>query len=262
MILIKSFEKDSKHYYHLTFNDNINSKEAILELIYEEDNTETIFPRVTNSSEGYWKMAISIKDVDIARANLIKQDIKVSDAIQVPNVAYLCHFNDPDGYCLELIQHTFKENHKKEKEDINYKLGNKAVFSLVTYRVNDINKSLDFYINELELKLYSKMDVSFRGFELYFLAPNIEMPPNEENRESIDNIEWMWQRQYTFIELQYVLDKKDLKYKVGKETGFNKISFISDKKEKLLDPDGYIIEKSRPFQPDNNIHISRSNINI
>ncbi len=90
------------------------------------------------------------------------------------------------------------------------------------------------------------MDVSHRGFELYFLAPNIQTLPNEEDVESIDNIEWMWQREYTLIELQYILNiKKDknFKYNTGKETGFNKISFISNKKEEFIDPDGYIIEK-------------------
>ena len=170
-------------------------------------------------------MAISIKDVDIAREKLIENGVDVQEAIQVPNVAYLCHFYDPDGYCLELIQHKFKQNHIKQKEDSKYLLGNKPVFSLITYRVKDIQKSLDFYIDKLKLKLLSKMELKQRGFDLYFLALSDEELPNKEV-ESIQNRQWLWEREYTMIELQHILDiDDDFIYEVGIKTGFKGISF-------------------------------------
>lgn len=245
MSLLKKFSENEKEYYHLSFDTSPNSKEAFLELIFDKDNKETIFPKNKESLEGYWKIALSIKDVDIARENLLKKGIEVSPAFQVPNVAYLCHFYDPDGYCLELIQHKFQKNHIKEEENKTYALGNKAVFSLITYRVKDINKSLDFYTKELGLKLLSKMNVQQRGFNLYFLALTEDILPNEEDIEAIENREWLWQREYTIIELQHILEfenDKDFKYEVGKSTGFNKITFISDKKKSLKDPDSYNIE--------------------
>lgn len=244
MKLINSFKEENKEFYQLSFDDSKESKQAILELIYDSNNTRTSFPRNSEVLEGYWKIAICIKDVDIARENLIKNDVHVGVAFEVPNVAYLCHFNDPDGYCIELIQHKFQKNHIKETEDTNYILGNKPVFSLVTYRVKDINKSLDFYTKELGLKLYSKMDVSFRGFNIYFLAPNMEELPNKDV-QSIENVEWLWQREFTMIELQHIFElenKRDFSYEVGLKTGFDKLTFTSNKNEALKDPDGYKIE--------------------
>ena len=87
---------------------NLNTNEAILELIYDRNNTITIYPKNDSRLTGYWKMAISIKDVDIAREKLLEKGVDVKQPFQVPNVAYLCHFEDPDGYSLELIHHKFE----------------------------------------------------------------------------------------------------------------------------------------------------------
>ncbi|QKJ23257.1 VOC family protein [Poseidonibacter lekithochrous] len=245
MSLLTKFTENEIEYYHLSFDNLPNSKEAFLELIFDKNNKETIFPKNKDTLEGYWKIALSIKDVDIARERLLEKGVDIGPAFQVPNVAYLCHFYDPDGYCLELIQHKFQENHIKEDENKNYVLGNKAIFSLITYRVKDINKSLEFYTKHLGLKLLSKMDVSKRGFNLYFLALTNDILPNETDIEAIENREWLWQREYTIIELQHILqfdNDKEFKYEVGKTTGFNKISFISKEKKSLKDPDLYNIE--------------------
>lgn len=244
MYLIKTFKKDDIDYFHYCFEDTKDTKQAILELIFDKQNKQSIFPKPKDTLQGYWKMAISIKDVDIAREKLIENGVDVQEAIQVPNVAYLCHFYDPDGYCLELIQHKFKQNHIKQKEDSKYLLGNKPVFSLITYRVKDIQKSLDFYIDKLKLKLLSKMELKQRGFDLYFLALSDEELPNKDV-ESIQNRQWLWEREYTMIELQHILDiDDDFIYEVGIKTGFKGISFSSlDKQEVLNDPDGYEIVK-------------------
>lgn len=117
----------------------------------------------------------------------------------------------------------------------------------MTYRVKDINKSLEFYTKKLGLKLYSKMDVSFRGFNIYFLAPNIDKLPNEDI-ESVDNIEWLWQREFTMIELQHIFElenKRDFSYEVGLKTGFEKLTFSDNKNETIKDPDGYTIERKK-----------------
>lgn len=242
MKLFKSFIEDEIEFYQLKFNED--TKEAVLELIYDKSNKETIFPKDSSKLEGYWKMSISIKDVDIARNKLLEKDIEVSTAFQVPNVAYLCHFFDPDGYALELIQHEFEQNHIKEKENKNYTLGNKAIFSLITYRVKDINKSLDFYKNTLDMELFSKMKVHQRGFELYFLGYSQETLPNKDI-EAIENRTWLWQRDFTMIELQYILDIKkdtDFTYDVSKSTGFKQIAISNSKLGLQKDPDGYTIE--------------------
>lgn len=238
MKLIKKFKEDEKEFFHLIFN--LDTKEATLELIYDKNNKQTKYLKDSNRLTGYWKMAISIKDVDIARKKLLEKGIEVTAAFQVPNVAYLCHFFDPDGYGLELIQHKFEQNHKQVKEDDTYALGNKAIFSLITYRVKDIKKSLQFYEKDLKMKLLSKMDVHQRGFELYFLGYTKDELQNKDI-EAIENREWLWQRDFTMIELQYIFENQD-KYEVGKTSGFEKITIKTEKNQTLFDPDEYKIK--------------------
>jgi len=237
MKLLNQFSKGSIEYFHLKFNDD--TSEATLELIYDLDNTNTTFPKDNTRLEGYWKIAISIKDVDIAREKLLQKGIEVTKPLEVPNVAYLCHFYDPDGYALELLSHNFQANQIKEDEDKNYPLGNKAIFSLITYRVKDIEKSLEFYQESLGMQLLSKMDLSQRGFELYFLGyPNTKVP--NEDVESIDNVQWLWQRDFTMIELQYIFTHNK-EYEVGLKTGFDSITLSGETSKTLNDPDGYCI---------------------
>ena len=57
------------------------------------------------------------------------------------------------------------------------------------------------------MKLLSIQQVEAYGFTLYFLAFTDETPPNED-LNSIEIREWLWQRPYTTLELQYVPGKK------------------------------------------------------
>lgn len=242
MKLVDEFIEDEKEFYQLKFN--LNTNEAILELVYDKNNITTIYQKNDSRLTGYWKMAISIKDVDIAREKLLEKGVDVKQAFQVPNIAYLCHFEDPDGYSLELIQHKFEQNHIKQKEDSKYHLGNRAIFSLITYRIKNIDESLRFYQNELQMKLLSKMDVHQRGFELYFLGFTKETVPDEDIT-SIENREWLWDRDFTMIELQYILSSKDdenFKYETGISTGFESFSILREEEKTTYDPDGYKIE--------------------
>ena len=53
------------------------------------------------------------------------------------------------------------------------------------------------------MKLLSIQKVEAYGFTLYFLAFTDETPPNED-LNSIEIREWLWQRPYTTIELQHI----------------------------------------------------------
>ena len=48
------------------------------------------------------------------------------------STSILCHFEDPDGYCIELIQHRMLDNHRARPANENYALGTETSFSLVT----------------------------------------------------------------------------------------------------------------------------------
>lgn len=242
MHLVKHEFKDAHKHYFLSFD--VDSKQAYLELICDTSNKNADLNVQSSITTGYWKMAISVQDVQLARQKLIKNNIEVSSAVQVPNVAYLCHFSDPDGHALELIQHTFEENFVPKEEDSSYALGNKPTFLLITYRSKNIEKSIDFYKNTLGMRLLSKMDVSQRGFDLYFFGYTKKQLPNEDIC-SVDNVQWLWQRNCTMIELQHIheFSKNDsFEYEIGSQTGFKGITVESNTAQTLYDPDGYTIE--------------------
>jgi catechol 2,3-dioxygenase-like lactoylglutathione lyase family enzyme len=82
-------------------------------------------------------------------------------------------------------------------------LGQTCLIGQITLRCSNIEKSLEFYQEILGMKLLSIQQVEAYGFTLYFLAFTDETPPNED-LNSIEIREWLWQRPYTTIELQHI----------------------------------------------------------
>lgn len=210
---------------------------------------------------GYWKIALSVADLKIARGSLLEKGIKVNDPFQVPDVAYLCHCEDPDGYCIELIQHRFQQSHVDLAPDERFALATPTSFSLITLRVQEPQQSIAFYENHLGLRLVSKQVVAHRGFTLYFLSCDAEKPPSSDI-EDIGMREWLWQRPYALLELQHVWGTENEPagyYDVDRKTGFRGIGLLSKTLATSIhgrtdhavfncpsmvmkDPDGYSVE--------------------
>lgn len=250
---------------------------CFLELVHNANSPAADIRQQPDSGEGYWKFALSVAELDVAHNRLIANGVAVDTPRQVGDIAYLCHFSDPDGYCIELIQHDFLQNHRPVAEDFNYALGSRPTFSLITYRVKDADVSLHFYTELLGMRLLSVQKVEARGFTLYFLACTDERPPHSDV-EHVGNREWLWQRPYSMVELQHVWgteEQERFAYRCGPESGFEGVSFATrnfaaylelarkwDKRVEIreqdpilqtntatvLDPDGYsirLIEKAR-----------------
>ena len=248
MTLMNESNQGQHTHYYLQYA----SAQSVLELVHHTGD-KAWQPMVEGEKQpGYWKIAIAIADVDNARDCLIAKGVSVGEAFEVPDVAYLCHFNDPDGYCIELIQHHFSRNHTVQPVQSIYPLGGPAVFSLVTLRVKDSAKSLAFYEGTLGMKLLSRQVVADRGFTLYFLACTDDEPPVNDI-DAIENREWLWQRPYTVLELQHMqsMDRqRDKKYDPDPLLGFEGLRFQAEGGYQTVssgdativnDPDGYQI---------------------
>ena len=70
---------------------------------------------------------------------------------------------------------------------------------------------LRFYRDFLGMKLLVREDVSDYGFFLYFLAFTDDKPPSS-NIDAVENREWLYQRQYTVLELQVFQDGSQHKF--------------------------------------------------
>jgi len=152
----------------------------------------------------YWKIGLALPDVDLAREKISSKGTSVSLPSQFKDIGYLCHCADPDGFSIELLQHTFEENFVKPQIQQDLALGQKGLIGQITLRCSDIEKSLKFYQDLIGMKLLSIQDqVKDYGFTLYFLAFTREDAPLPD-LESPKIREWLWQRPYTTLELQYI----------------------------------------------------------
>jgi catechol 2,3-dioxygenase-like lactoylglutathione lyase family enzyme len=149
----------------------------------------------------YWKIGITLPDVDLARESLIAAGVAVGEARQFRDIGYLCHLADPDGFQIELLQHRFQQNHRPSQRDPALPLGCPAGFGQITIRVKDPELSIGFY-ETLGMRLLSLKPVEPYGFTLYFLASSDERPPHPD-LEAAENREWLWQRPYPTLELQH-----------------------------------------------------------
>ncbi len=191
--------------------------------------------------DGYWKIGITLADVDLARAQLVAAGIEVSVPRQFLDIGYLCHLTDPDGFVIELLQHRFAENHVPIDPDPDFPLGQSATLGQVTLRVRDIDASLSFYRDRLGMTLLSRQEVADHRFTLYFLAATDERPPDPDI-DAVSNREWLWQRPYTTLELQHRWDEPEY-FQTGVDAGggFWGVAFTADVSaiEETRDPDGY-----------------------
>ena len=156
-------------------------------------------------SDRYWKIGVTLPNVDMACAQLRKADVEVSQPRQFGEIGYMCHLEDPEGFSIELLQHRFGAQGSEGAGDPKKPLGGGARIGQVTLRVADLDAALGFYRDRLRMTLLSIQPVPDYGFTLYFLAFTEERPPNVD-LEAVDNREWLWQRPYTTLELQHFRD--------------------------------------------------------
>ncbi len=157
-------------------------------------------------TDRYWKIGITLPNVDIAHAQLRHAGVAVSNPVQFNDIGYMCHLSDPEGFSIELLQHAFIANRGEGDGDPEKALGGGARIGQITLRVSDRQNALAFYRDRLGMRLLSIQPVEGFGFTLYFLAFADETPPNPE-LTAVENREWLWRRPYTTLELQHFDDR-------------------------------------------------------
>ena len=156
-------------------------------------------------NDAYWKIGITVPDVDAAFAQLTRRGLNITQPHQFQDIGYLCHITDPEGFQIELLQHTFEGAPKTARGDPARPLGGGCRIGQVTLRTDDIAPELDHYQRALGMTLLSRQPVDTYGFELYFLAFTNDRPPDADV-SAIANRPWLWQRPYTTLEIQHRLN--------------------------------------------------------
>lgn len=177
-------------------------------------------PAVPQASDAYWKIGITVADLDQAVRWLDSQNWPVSRPRQFQDIGYLCHLQDPDGLSIELLQHGFDGNTGVAPDG--HAIGAQATTAHLTLRVNDLPLAKDYSSRHLGLSLMSVQPVSDYGFSLYFYGPGTEQLPTDDLK-SVSIREWLWRRPYTLLELQHLEQPVTLTHSaddVARFTGF------------------------------------------
>lgn len=156
-----------------------------------------------DGQDTYWKTGITLPNIDIAHEQLRRAGVAVTEPRQFQAIGYMCHFTDPEGFQIELLQHTFQDTPRTVAGDPAQRLGGGGQIGQITLRTNDIDAALGLYRTWRGMQLLSVQPVDGRDFTLYFLAHTRESPPDPD-LEAVSNRPWLWQRPYTTLELQHV----------------------------------------------------------
>ncbi|MCY6381067.1 VOC family protein [Hoeflea prorocentri] len=149
----------------------------------------------------YWKIGITVRDLDTAVAYLATRGCAVTAPRQFKDIGYMSHLHDPQGFAIELLQQGFEGRAGAPGDG--HPIGGQATLAHITLRVNDINAARDYCENRLQMRLMSVQPVEDYGFCLYFFAWSDEALP-EPDLKAVANREWLWARPYALLELQHV----------------------------------------------------------
>ena len=157
----------------------------------------------------YWKIALAVPNIELTYQQLIERGVAVDPPHQFKDIGYLAHFRDPQGFTIELIEHWFQGNRPKEQLD-NHLLGGGACLNLLTLRTVDIGAVQDT-CKKWGMVPLSIQPVDDYEFTLYFFAFTDDRPPNTD-LYSVENREWLYQRNYTVLELQHLHNEEPIVY--------------------------------------------------
>lgn len=214
---------------------------ACLKLRHDRSRSNSARDYQPLESDAYWKIGVTIADVDVARERLTSRGVQVTEPEQFFDIGYLCHVEDPDGYCIELLQHKFEQNHRPQPSLKTEILGNVPNLGQVSLNVSSIEDSLAFYRDELGLKLLSRQEVPGREFTLWFLGRDDLTPPSSLV-DAVENREWLWSLPETTLELRAHHSSQSTRraHPPDDELGFRGVGFNQSELAscELQDPDG------------------------
>lgn len=147
----------------------------------------------------YWKIGLTMPDLDRAVAYLDRMGWPVSRPRQFLDIGYMCHLNDPAGLPIELLQQGFEGRAAAGPEG--HDIGAQATLAHLTLRAETRAAADAEWCESAGMTLMSVQPVTQYGFSLYFFAKTHDAPPDPD-LTTVANREWLWRRPYTLVEVQ------------------------------------------------------------
>jgi hypothetical protein len=180
----------------------------------------------------YWKIAIAVPDIELAYEQLSHKDIVMKAPYQFQEIGYLAHLADPEGFTVELIEHSFKGQAAQVDLDKN-SLGGGPHINLLTLRAGNIPE-VSAACAELGMKALSIQRVEPDRFTLYFYAFTNDVPPSTD-LTSVENRPWLYQRSYTVLEIQKYHKPTSTAQTDPDEAGYDHVIFTNLDNYRLSD---------------------------
>jgi catechol 2,3-dioxygenase-like lactoylglutathione lyase family enzyme len=185
-------------------------------------------PYTPQPSDNYWKIALSVPNIEFACDQLQSAGVTCTDPKQFRDIGYLAHVTDPEGFTVELIEHWFKGDRPDGSHDTS-QLGGGPCLNLVTLRTADISL-IEPEILSWGMTPLSVQTVEPYGFTLYFYAFTNEYLPNPDLK-AIENRPWVYQRPYSVLEIQHVHDLSAVTFSAQESCGYGGLTISSAKAE-------------------------------
>ena len=188
-------------------------------------------PYRAESNDLYWKIGITLRDLDAAVAYLRQRGLDLPEPRQFRDIGYLTHLQDPEGFAIELLQQGFKG--RPEPVGSGHPIGCQANLAHITLRVSNIAAARSCFEHRLGMRLMSVQPVPDRHFCLYFYAWSDETLP-QPDLKAVENREWLWRRPYTLIELQHLEARDAFIHKPDpRRAGFGGFAYEAEKAAEL-----------------------------
>lgn len=209
-----------------------------LNICFHEESAPCSMRRST-SHDAYWKIGITVKNLDRAVEFLNRQAVTVSKPTQFLDIGYLCHLQDPAGCSIELLQHGFQGDEQEIVGDDRHPIGGQATLAHVTLRSNKeiFPKIQEWCTETLRMQLLSVQPVKPFNFTLYFYGwPNDEDEPmpQPDDLEAVENRPWLWARPYGILEIQHRNEMGNLRVTGDHEAGPTELQVWNEEKRKHL----------------------------
>lgn len=185
-------------------------------LVFEEAR---VAPHLAAKDSRYWKIGLTLPDLDRAVAHLDRMGHEVSRPRQFLDIGYMCHLTDPSGLPIELLQQGFEG--RAAPGPAGHDIGAQATLAHLTLRA-ETREAADAEWSCGGMKLLSAQPVPDFGFTLYFYAETADAPPDPD-LTAVVNREWLWRRPYTLIEVQVYDDGRAIMPIDGTRSGLRRI---------------------------------------
>ena len=166
-----------------------------LKLVFEQTATKK---RSSTGRDGYWKIGITVKDLNSVVNDVRKAGVEVSEPLQFKDIGYVSHMKDPSGLGIELLQQGFEGKSKPGGP-----IQEQATLAHITLRIADLSRAREICERDFGMRLMSVQGVPEYKFTLYFYSWSDEELPDSDVT-SVANREWLWARSYPLLELQHL----------------------------------------------------------